>query len=871
MCADDSVALGAAGRPRVPERRMTHDATADVLLTDGTIASIRPLRVADGPALHALHEDASDEALRLRFFAPGRHAAHAYIDHLLTHAETLARVVERHGALIGLGTAEPLTPHRSEVAFMVAEEARGLGVGTLLLEHLCAAALERGIDEFEADVLAENHAMLSVVSDAGYDYTRSFDAGIVVLRLGTAFTPGAMARSDEREFRAETASLRSLMRPEAVAVVGVSSDGTGPGAAVLRSIESAGFRGRLVAVRSDRLDQEVGPAYHSLLEVPGRLDLVIVCAPAPEVLAILQDAVERGAGVAVVMSPGFAELGVEGARMQHRLASWARSHDLRIVGPNCRGPLVNDPDIRLNATCRPAPPSGRLAIASQSGGVALVLSELARHADLGIHSIVSLGNKADVSSNDLLAAWFDDPAVAAAALYLESFGNAAKFARFARRFARRKPLMAVVGGRPGSTRADGSHLRAGTTTTRAVEALFAQAGVIACRDAEDLAGTAVMLTEQPLPRGRRLVILSNTGGVGLLAADAAVRAGLEVCALSTGLQARMAEMIEGPVEVTNPIDAGTAASAALMARLLDAVLDSGEADAVLVTPVVTGVVGSTVATSRLSRVRERHPEVPVVAVSWGGAAAIEPGDSPMTTYTSTSQALSALGRASWYRQWLDRQGGGEIDGLGEEAPDQGRDAATRDRARALLGDRPSAWLTAAEVRHLLQAPGLPPLALLMESAEDASGRAAGRGVPAPTVGGTAMALRMLRDPLMGPLVMVGPALEPSEDRVFLVPPVSLGEVELVLRSLRVARLLEAAGSPPERDLEELAAHVVGLCRLALDVPEVAEVALDAVAREPGRPAVVEARVRLAGPVGPDYAAPSQLRPLTSDAGRGEGG
>ena len=363
------------------------------------------------------------------------------------------------------------------------------------------------------------------------------------------------------------------------------------------------------------------PTYPSLLDVAGDLDLVVICVPAGRVLDVFRDAVAAGVRAAVIVSSGFGELGAEGARIQHDLATLARAHDVRVVGPNCLGLLCNHPDLRLNATFHSSvPPVGGLAVASQSGGVGIVLMDLARELGLGVHTFVSLGNKADVSSNDLLAAWYDDPEVTAAALYLESFGNSAKFARFARRFARRKPLLAVVGGRSaGGSRAGASHTAAAATPGVGVDALFAQAGVIACRDAEDLARTAVLLTEQPRPAGRRLAILSNAGGIGVLAADAAADEGFDVVEFSTELQRRLGELVHGTTGTSNPVDAGAGVSPTELADLFATVLGSGEVDAVLVVPVATGVTDGSLTMTELARARAQHPEIPVVGVPLGGS------------------------------------------------------------------------------------------------------------------------------------------------------------------------------------------------------------------------------------------------------------
>ena len=580
---------------------VTDLAPADVLLADGSIAVVRPLCSDDGPALHELHGRVSDEAIRLRFFSVSRHAVHAYVDHVMADPGTLALIAERQGRLIGLATAEPMGPSRSEIAFLVDDGARGLGVGTLLLEHLAALARSRGITSFEADVLAENHAMLTVFSDAGFTSQRNFDVGTVVLTLGTGSTHESTARADAREFQAEAQSLAPLLRPDSLAVVGVRADGTGIGSTVLRSIVDAGYTGRVVAIHPRARNLGGVGTFPSLLDVPDPLDLVVICVPAPLVLDVFRDAVAAGVRAAVIVSSGFGELGAEGARAQHDITALARAHDVRVVGPNCLGLLCNHPDIRLNATFHDAvPPSGGLAVASQSGGVGIVLMDLARELDLGVHTFVSLGNKADVSSNDLLAAWYADPDVTAAALYLESFGNSAKFARFARRFAERKPLLAVVGGRSaGGSRAGASHTAAAASPGVGVDALFAQAGVIGCRDAEDLARTAKLLAEQPLPAGRRLAILSNAGGMGVLAADAAAAEGLEVPEFSPALQEQLAALVHGTSGTSNPVDAGAGVSPAQLADLLNTILDAREVDAVLVVPVATGVTDGSATMSEL--------------------------------------------------------------------------------------------------------------------------------------------------------------------------------------------------------------------------------------------------------------------------------
>ena len=351
------------------------------------------------------------------------------------------------GEIVALATAERGSDDTEEVAFLVADRFGGHGLGSLMLEHLAASARERGVRHVMAEVLLENRPMLGVFLDAGFDILRSLDSGVVLLDLDPTATDGFLAAADAREAHSEARSLAPLLHPTSVAVVGARRDGTGVGAAVLRSVRAGGFHGRLSVVHPTADDVAGIAAYRALGDVPDPVDLVIVAAPASAALAVVREAATAGVRAAVVISSGFEELDEEGRALQREMVEVARDHSMRLVGPNSLGVVVNGVAGRLNATFHDTlPPDGGLAVASQSGGVGIVLLDLARRMDLGLECFVSLGNKADVSGNDLLAAWRGDPQVTAAALYLESFGNAPKFARIAREFSEVKPLLAVVGG-----------------------------------------------------------------------------------------------------------------------------------------------------------------------------------------------------------------------------------------------------------------------------------------------------------------------------------------------------------------------------------------------------------------------------------------
>ena len=461
----------------------------------------------DRDGLLALHDEAGDDSLRLRFFALNREAAHRYVDRLIqgTDGNVATLVATTRQPIVAVATAERTEADAAEVAFLVAEGEHGQGLGSLLLEHLAAAGRDQGVRRFVAEVLPENGAMIRVFQDAGFEVSRRSASGVVFVEMSTEASARAIDAADARESVSEARSLAPLLYPRSVAVVGVRRDSAGLGHAVLTSIVEGKFEGAVSVVHPEVSSIDGIPAFPRLTLVPAHVDLAIVAVPAARVLAAVQDAADAGVSAVVVISSGLGGARARGCRACNaRWSGWRAENNIRLVGPNCLGVMTNDPAIRLNATfSHTVPPPGGLAVASQSGGVGIALLDVARELGLGVHAFISLGNKADVSGNDLLAAWIDDPQVTAAAFYLESFGNAPKFARMARRFAERKPLLAVVGGRSagGQRRGRLAHRRRARRPSASTRS-FAQAGVIACRSAESMCRAALLLAEQPLPAGR---------------------------------------------------------------------------------------------------------------------------------------------------------------------------------------------------------------------------------------------------------------------------------------------------------------------------------------------------------------------------------
>jgi acyl-CoA synthetase (NDP forming) len=443
-----------------------------------------------------------------------------------------------------------------------------------------------------------------------------------------------------------------------VAVVGAGRSAGGIGNATLQSMVEFGFTGKLFAVNPNATEIHGVPCYASVSAIPDQVDLVIISVPADRVADVLSDAGGAGARAAVILSSGFGELGEEGGQSQAELVHIARRHGIRLVGPNCLGVLNTDPSVRLAGSFSPVlPPAGGLALASQSGAIGIAVLDHAARTGAGISSFVSLGNKADVSGNDLLSYWFDDPATKAVALYLESFGNPRRFARIARALARRKPVIAVVSGRSAAgQRAGASHTAAAASPDVAVETLCEQAGIIRVDHLGELLDTARMVTDQPLPAGNRLAIVGNAGGVNVLSADAAEAAGLAVPAASAQLRGWLDPIIPGG---SNPLDLGAGATPDAFARTLELLCSSDEFDAVIAVVAATRANDPADVLARLAPVIDRHPERPVAVVVLGADGPTTVGERRVPVFDLPERAVAALARAARYAAWRDEPLGQE--------------------------------------------------------------------------------------------------------------------------------------------------------------------------------------------------------------------
>lgn len=505
-----------------------------VLLKDGQGVLLRAATPEDADRVDAFLNGLSKRTLALRFMAGVARVARSFVEdlcHWEPHLQACLLAVEGEGErILGLGNYVGDGGTVAEVAFIVAEEDQGRGIATIILEKLGGLAAGAGYVGFEAEMLFENKKMIHVFKDSGFETRQAMEGGTVHVRFPLAAPEALRERVSVRERVAVVNSLLPLLQAGSVAVLGASRESGSLGTVLLRNILQGGYKGNVYAINPKADEIEGVVAYDSVADLPEAPDLVILAVPAAKVLSAAKASLDRGARGLLVLAAGFAEEGPEGARRQERLVRLVRSRGARLVGPNCLGLLNTDPAFLLNASLASAlPPRGRIGFFSHSAALGVVVLQYAAELGLGFSSFVSAGNRADVSGNDLLQYWEEDPSTDVALLYLETFGNPRRFARLARRISARKPVLCVKSARSrAGRRMAQAHIGASPQNDAEVEALFHQAGVIRADTLEDLFDIALLLSNQPLPRGNRVAVVSNSGGVATICADACENRGIQV-------------------------------------------------------------------------------------------------------------------------------------------------------------------------------------------------------------------------------------------------------------------------------------------------------------------------------------------------------
>ena len=686
---------------------------SDVVLRDGSTLHLRPVRADDRPGLAELYERLSPDSRRFRFFSAASNSD-AEVSRLLraNHHDEFVLVAEAGGRISGvvLYSRDPKSPDRAEVAFAIADALQGRGVGTRMLEVLAGIARQHHITTFDAYVLQDNLQMLQLFLDSGLEAERQLDGGIFHVVLSLTPTPLFEAKAAERSQAAATASMKGFFEPEAVVVIGANRERGKIGSEILHNIAAGGFTGRLVAVHPSASEIDGVSAFPSVGAIPGEIDLAVVCVPCAAVGAVVDECIAKGMKALVVISAGFGETGAAGRTVEQDILQRVRTAGIRMIGPNCMGIINTDPAVRLNATFSPVPPiEGRVAFSTQSGALGLAILDYVRQLNLGISTFVSVGNKADVSSNDLIQYWADDPRTDVILLYLESFGNPRRFAQIARRVAERKPIVAVKAGRSrAGAKAASSHTGALATSDAVVDALFREAGIIRTATIEELFDVAALLAHQPLPAGTRVAVLSNAGGPAILAADACEAQGLELAPLSEATRSELRRFLPPAASIGNPIDMIASATAEQYERATRLVLADANVDSVLVI-FIPPLVTKPEEVARAIAAGAAGSAKPVLAnfISSHGA----PADlAPIPSYRFPESAVTALARVTTYGAWRHRPKGSipALPGIQRPVARVIVDAALQ---------RGGGWLTPDEAQQLVRAAGIATAAARMATTD----------------------------------------------------------------------------------------------------------------------------------------------------------
>ena len=877
---------------------------ATIVLRDGSTLAVRPIRLEDEAELARFFSALSLESRVFRFFAAVANAD--------SSAKKMVQVdyASRYGIVALAGATQQIVGHamyvgieakRAELALAIADAYQGRGLGTILLGQLAEAAAAAGIEILEAVVRPENHRMLAMLRESGFPVHARSEPGEVHAEIPTVLAPEALRQFEDRDRIAAVAAVTHLLAPHSVAVIGASRTRGNIGAELFHNLVSNGFKGSLYPVNPAAKTIEGIPAYASVLDVKEDVELAVITVPAAFVVDVAGQCAQKGVRALVVISAGFGESGPDGIELQRRLLEVCRQSGMRLVGPNCMGVINTAPDVNLDATFAPERPvRGRIGFLSQSGGLGIAVMSRAQALGSGISSFVSVGNKTDISGNDLIQFWESDPATNVIMLYLESFGNPRKFARIARRVSRSKPILAVKGGRTqAGNRATSSHTGALLSASDVtVDALFQQAGVIRTDTLSELFDAALLLGSQPLPLGNRVAILTNAGGPAILCADACEAGGLVVPPLPSDVRAKLAAWLPAAGSTGNPVDMLAPANGDDYRRAIGTLASCPDIDALIVIftpPLVTQA--SAVVRAIHGAARGLPRPIPLLSVFMSKQSAprvIRSGEVAVPHFPFPEEAARALSLAARYAAW-------------RAIPDEPlpiMEGIDHDRAAAViasgLAESPG-WMTPAAVNELLSCYRIPIVETVIATTARDAGRAAERfesavalkaivpgvlhksdeggvrlglkgsraveraaiemgesfakkGSPVEAyqvqlmvAGGVEMLVGVVQDQHFGPVLACGAggtATDLLKDVSVRITPITRGEAVRMVRSLKTFPQLDGYRGAPKADVASFEEVLLLVSALVEAHPEVAEMDLNPLIVGQKGSVVVDARVRL---------------------------
>lgn len=817
-----------------------------MILRDGSTASMRLSQPADLQALREFYGRLSPESRRMRFFSeskPGEDVLAPLCDSANPGRQLsllVFRFTDGANRIVASGSYIAHNERKAEFAVAVDDSFQGLGLGGLLLERLAVLAASRGFTEFVAVTHPTNKPMLETFRTSGFALRESFEDGCIVIDLSVHPREESVAHAEGRDRVFTQASIRPFFNPRSVAVIGASRNPQSFGHRIMDALMHNGFNGPVYPVNPNAGVVHSVKTYPSASAIPDPVDLAIISLPCEQVLAAVDDCAARGIRAVIVISAGFAEVGGDGLQLQQQLVEKIRGYGMRLVGPNCLGVINTDPNVRLNASFAAGfPEPGRIALSSQSGALGLAILNLARQRHLGLSMFVSMGNKADVTGNDLLQYWEDDEGIGVILLYLESFGNPRRFARIARRVSLSKPIICVKSGRSralASAAATGRDPR--VTSETAVDALFRQTGVIRANSFEEMFDLATLMGYQPLPAGRRLAILSNSHGSGVLGLDTGEAHDLSPATLSAETRESLRCALPEHSALDPFVDMTAQAEPEHYRQSVAAVLADPGVDALIViyipvmadrTADISRAIMDGVASARAAGAAGR-PVLAVMMTDEAASGLIGGQKESIPRYLFPEKAARLLGVAADYAAWRSKPHGVIVDF------ENARPSEARTLCRSALQTSPDGWLHTPECEGVLKAFGI--ATAFQQEELTAQGFAL-------------VSIRVLEDPVFGPLIGVGvPSPDPTSapELSYRVTPLTDQAAAEMVGENAGLRLLFARWDLTHDHAESLQELLLRLSRLIEEVPEIRDMELGAVELLPrkGGCRVVAARVRVEG-------------------------
>ena len=871
------------------------------MLTDGSLVHVRRASASDAPLFVDFLEGLSESTIASRF--PGKGRGRELLAEVLPSVSRFTLVGERDRRIVAEADYLPSGRGAAVTGVVVTDTLQRKGLGTILLAQLSQAAASAGISTFSLTAPATAHYKLSFVEEMGYPLQVGALPGFVQIKFPTSITPGGLAAFEKNEAVSAATAIGRFLKPRSLAVIGASRDKEAIGGALFWNIIEGGFRGPVYPVNREAAYVQSVTAFKSVLDCPGPVDLAFIVVPAKYVTPAVKECIQKGVQAVVVISSGFAEVGGDGQGLQDELVEVCRESGIRLVGPNCMGIISTDPSVSLNGQFAPTKATqGNIGLLSQSGALGYVIIDLMGKLGLGMSSFVSVGNKADVSSNDLVQYWESDENTEIILLHLESFGNPRKFARIAKRIARKKPIVVVKSGRSSAGfRGTQSHTGAIVSASDVtVDALFRQSGVSRTDTLEEMFDVAAFFSTQPLPKGGRVAIITNAGGPGILAADACESLGLDVPELTQGTQARLREFLLPIAGTSNPVDMTSVANADDYGKAIRVVSEDTNIDALIVIFIPPIAVRTEdVAAQIVAAAEELKGKMPLMTTfmaAKGISGQLSGKDVKVPAYPFPESAARALAHAVNRRKWLSAPVGTTktfsdlrkleaaavvsgalaigrawlepsetyelLDCYGIRQPRTSRATSPKEAANAAkgLGGKVALKASAPGLVHKTEL-GAVRVGLRQNEVERAAGEMRERlereGFPNPEFlvqkmveDGTEMFVGMTNDPSFGPLLACGAGgtlVELIRDVAVKLTPLTDEDAREMVRSLKTFKLLEGYRGESRKDVGALEDTILRLGALVEDIPEVAEIDLNPVfVLNEGMGAVVaDARIRVA--------------------------